>query len=109
MYLFAPHKTENVRTTVDTTEIREILLVYFLEPPLSNHVFVYSAISVLTSRASSSHSTNFCSGVRLRFYEKRSYERSICIIGLIFSTGDVTNSGLNVAFFTFLIRGVPDS
>ncbi len=56
-----------------------------------------------------SHSTNFHRGVRLRFYAKHSYGHSICVIGLIFLTGDVTNSGLHTAFFTFSIHSIPDS
>ncbi len=49
-----------------------------------------------------------CMGVRICFYAKCSYKHSICV-ELIFFTGDVINSGLHANFFTFSIRGAPDS
>ncbi len=40
---------------------------------------------------------------------KRLYERFYLRYRPDFFTGDVTNSGLHAAFFTFLIRGISDS
>ncbi len=53
LHIFTQHETENIHTTDRHKVIsREILLVYTLEPPPSNHVFVHSTISIPISLTS---------------------------------------------------------
>ncbi len=100
-HVFALRKTENIRTTP-----RHNITTWNFAGIFFGTSFFQSCLFTLLSAFQHRerqvfHSTNFHKSVHLRFYAKRSYGRSICVIGLIFFTGNVTNSMLHAAFLLF--------
>ncbi len=80
LHVFAQHKTEDVRTTTrHNLTTWNFTVIFFGTSSFQSCVFVHSAISIPTSQAS-----NFPRCVRLRFYTKRAYGRTICITAWFF-------------------------